>query len=113
MVSSTEDTTTGGSAYGCQIFSHNLLDRGPAGANAQGGVGSVFQMLQYTLPAPGTHPSLNTKKKPALTSGHAFVQRPGQLVYRRSNSPADTISQFYWDFYWIKLILKWKKNYII
>lgn len=81
----------------CSVMSYELLSR----SSAPSGIGSVFQTLQYSSPKRIPDPSAidlpdsatvlppPLRQHPLLTSGYAIVSRPGQLMFKRSNSPEE------------------------
>ncbi|KAL3093169.1 hypothetical protein niasHT_022619 [Heterodera trifolii] len=84
----------------CTMFSYEMLSR----SSSTEGVGSVFQTLQFTSPKGNRttprdgfgnwHESIGTmpmpmQQQPLLSSGYALMPRPGQIVFRRSNTPEE------------------------
>lgn len=71
------------STSSCSMMNYEMLSETP------NGIGSTFQTLEYSVPL------LDDRHKEGaaaiMSSGYAIVSRPGQLIYRKSNSPEDAI----------------------
>ena len=76
----------------CTMVNYKMLGR----TGHPGGVGSLFQSVQLSQPKTVSEPPpiLTSPEGPQFSSGYGIVSRPGQMVFRRSNSPEEVIGEF-------------------
>jgi hypothetical protein len=93
------------SKFSCTTLSYRMLNK-TSSSSQPNSIGSIFQTLQISTPKQGQlageeYPQLDmpgTKGStfdglPQLSSGYAIVSRPGQMIFRKSNSLDEVIGK--------------------
>src|SRR5262249_33339298 len=71
----------------CHVVNYRMLTE----SSMPGGVGTVFQTVEYATPQLALYFTSKDDARPVFNSGYGVVSRAGQMIYRMSTWPEDML----------------------